>query len=402
MNQAVILAAGESSRFWPLNQKNKSLIKIMGKPLIWYTIEGLKKAGIEDFIIVQGLKKDIEEELKNYDLGINIKYVQAEARGMGHAVFAAKNHLVDQFFVLDATRLDGGDFIKIMLDKKEQSKADIVLLGAATDNPQHYGILDLKEDRANNLVEKPEKGKGPSNIKAVGVYLLPKSFLDYYEKVPEHMYAFENALSYCMREMEVRVVITEKETPSLKFPWDLFKLNELLMKKYLGDKVEIGKNVKIFENAQIKGPCYIGNDCIIGNNVLIREYSNLENNTTVGANAEVKNCIFQENVHIHSGYFGDSIFGKGCRVGAGTVTANIRLDRGEIKSAIKGEKIGTGLNSLGVIVGENTKIGINCSLMPGVLIGSNSLIGPGSLVSENVEDSTTFYTEFKEIKKENK
>jgi len=67
--QAVILAAGESSRFWPLNQKHKSLFKIMGRPLIWYTIESLKKAGIKDIIIVQGPKKDIEEELKPINPG---------------------------------------------------------------------------------------------------------------------------------------------------------------------------------------------------------------------------------------------------------------------------------------------------------------------------------------------
>ena len=42
--------------------------------------------------------------------------------------------------------------------------------------------------------------------------------------------------------------------------------------------------------------------------------------------------IFQEDIHTHSGYFGDSIFGRGCRLGAGTVTANVRIDRGEIKS----------------------------------------------------------------------
>lgn len=171
------------------------------------------------------------------------------------------------------------------------------------------------------------------------------------------------------------------------------------MDKYLGNKTEIGKNVKVFENAVIKGPCYIGDNCVIGNNSLIREYVNLENNTIIGANAEVTRCIFQEDVHVHSGYFGDSIFGKGCRVGAGTITANVRIDRGEIKSVVKGEKIGTGLEHLGVIVGENTKIGIHCSLMPGKLIGSNCQIGPHSLVSENIEDNLTFFTEFKGVKR---
>ena len=58
--QAIILAAGESSRFWPLNQKHKSLIKIMGKFLISYTIAGLRKLGVHDIIVVQGKEKDIE------------------------------------------------------------------------------------------------------------------------------------------------------------------------------------------------------------------------------------------------------------------------------------------------------------------------------------------------------
>ncbi len=158
--------------------------------------------------------------------------------------------------------------------------------------------------------------------------------------------------------------------------------------------------MKIFENAVIKGPCYIGDNCVIGNNSLIREYSNLENNCLVGAFAEITRSIFQEDVHIHSGYFGDSIFGKGCRIGAGTVTANVRIDRGEIKSVVKGEKIETGLDSLGAIVGENTKIGVHCSLMPGKLIGSNCTIGPNSVVFENIEDNNTFFTEFKGVKKQ--
>ncbi|PIQ06850.1 MAG: hypothetical protein COW72_01520, partial [Candidatus Nealsonbacteria bacterium CG18_big_fil_WC_8_21_14_2_50_37_10] len=109
--------------------------------------------------------------------------------------------------------------------------------------------------------------------------------------------------------------------------------------------------------------------------------------------------IFQEDVHTHSGYFGDSIFSKGCRLGAGTITANVKIDRGEVKAVVKGEKLGTGLHSLGCIMGKNTKTGIHCSLMPGVLIGSNCLIGPNSVVFENIEDNATFYTEFKGIKK---
>ncbi len=399
--QAVILAAGESSRFWPLNQRHKSLLKIMGKPLIWYTIESLKAAGIKEIIIVQGLKKDVESELRNYDLGIKVQYViQLEPKGMGNAVMHAQNLISGPFFVLHAHKINAGDYLELMMKKNKESNAELVFLGIKTDRPWLYGMLEIEGDKAKGLIEKPKKGEEPSDIMVIGIYLLPKKFFDYYKKVPEHQYSFEDTLNLYARENEARVTIVDKEPSSFKFPWHLFEINKFLMDKYLGDKTHIGKNVKIFENAQIKGPCYIGDNCVIGNNALVREYTDLENGCAIGANAEITRCIFQEDVHVHSGYFGDSIFSKGCRAGAGTVTANVRIDRGEVKSMVKGEKVGTGLDSLGVIVGENTKIGINCSLMPGVLIGSSCQIGPASVIFENMVDNTNYFTEFKGIKKQ--
>jgi bifunctional UDP-N-acetylglucosamine pyrophosphorylase/glucosamine-1-phosphate N-acetyltransferase len=267
--------------------------------------------------------------------------------------------------------------------------------------------------------EKPERGKEPSDIKVVGVYLLEPTFFNFYQKVKRHLYDFEDALSLYMKKNDVRVAIfqkLEKETPAfLKYPWHLFQIRKYLLDNFLikrisksakisknviieGD-VYIGNNVKIFENAVIKGPCYIGDGCVIGNNSLIREYVNLEENVVVGANAEVTRSIFQENSTTHSGYFGDSIFGENCKIGAGTITANVRLDRGEIKSIVKGKKIGTCLKSFGCVVGKNTRIGIHCSLMPGVFIGTNCNIGPNSIVSENIKDNTTFYLKFEGIKK---
>jgi len=437
--QAVILAAGESSRFWPLNQRHKSLIKIMGRLLIWYTIESLRKAGIREVIIVQGPKRDIEEELKNYELtNLKIRYViQPKPKGMGNALWQAKNLIKGSFFVLNAERLDGGEIIANC--KLQIANLKAALVGQHTNNPQLFGIMRIKGDRVLEIVEKPAEGKEPSNVRVVGVYLLEPKFFDYYQKIKKGKYDFEEALSLYVKENDVRIAMTREKTPFFKYPWHLFLSEKYLFDKLLKKKIEksanpagkplvsygariaksaviegdvyIGENTKVFENAVIKGPCYIGDNCIIGNNSLIREYTDLENNVLIGAFAEVKNCIFQEDVHIHSGYFGDSIFGKGCRLGAGTITANVRINRGEIYTKLKIKnalvrladgsrkklKINTGLNSLGCIIGENTKTGINVSLMPGVFIGSNSIIGPGSIVFENIPGNTIFYQKFKGI-----
>lgn len=417
--QAIALAAGQSSRFWPLNKSHKSLFKIMGKPLIWHTIKGLKKSGIKEIIIIQSPKKEIEKELKDYDFGISVKYiVQSKPRGMGDAVWQARHLVKDKFFLIHAYHFDIENFVKLMAEKQKKTKARIILLGKKVFDTWKYGIVGLdkkNKDRVTGLIEQPKKGKELSDIGLKGIYLLSKDFFEYYKRVKKHVYDFEDTIKLLIEQGEVRIIITKKDVPTLKFPWELFEVEKQLMDKFLNSKIDktakiskkatikgpvyIGRNTKVLEGATIKGPVYIGNNCTIGNNSLVREYVNLEENCIIGANAEITRSIFQKDVHVHSGYFGDSIFGEGCRAGAGTITANVRIDRGNINSIVKGERINTGLKSLGVMVGQSTKIGINCSLMPGRLIGSNCLIGPKTVVSENIEDGTEFYTEIKGIKK---
>ncbi|MFH1575532.1 MAG: sugar phosphate nucleotidyltransferase [Candidatus Nealsonbacteria bacterium] len=389
--QAIILAAGESSRFWPLNYQNKTLFKIMGKPLIWHTIESLKKAGIKEIIIIQGPKKEIEEDLRNYNLGDNVKYLVQEAPdGMGDAFMRARELISGQFFVVGGHKIDSGDYVSEMIKKDKE----VVLLGVKTSQPWHYGILKIEGGKVLDLIEKPAKGQELSNLKLGAVYLLPPTFFEYHQRVPKDHYSFEQAIRLYIQEEKVGLVEIQEDFSSLKYPWQLFSLVKYLLDKNLGDqKVHVGKNTKIFEGAIIKGPCYIGDNCVIGNNAVVRDYVNLEDGAVVGAFAEVARSIFQKNTHIHSGYFGDSILGENCRVGAGTITANARLDRGEIK--------GTGLTSLGVIAGQNSHIGVNVSLMPGILIGSNSVVGPASVVFENIEDNSAFYTKFEKVVKKN-
>lgn len=419
--QAVILAAGESSRFWPLNQRHKSLMKIMGKPLIWYTLDGLRKSKIRDIIIIQSPKKDIENELKNYSFSsLKIKYlIQEKPKGSGNALFLARKLLKDNFLVLNGDVVNSEELIRVVLKKLKTVKPEAILLGQKTETPELFGMMRLKKDRVLEIIEKPEKGKEPSQIKVVGVYLLTPAFFDSYQKVKKHMYDFEDALSLYMKKNETQLALlkkSEKETPAfLKYPWHLFSARKYLFDEFLEmetsktskisknviieGKVYIGKNSKIYEGAVIKGPCYIGENCLIGNNVVIREYVNLENGVMIGANAEVARSILQERSTTHSGYFGDSIIGRNTKIGAGTITSNVRLDRGEIKSEVKGKKINTGLKSFGMVIGDNSYVGTRVNIMPGKFIGSNCTIGPNSVVPENIKDNTSFFTKFEGIKK---
>lgn len=413
--QAVILAAGESSRFWPFNSDHKSLFKIMGKPIILYTIDGLINSGIEDIIVVQGPRKDVERELNNYPkYNKYVKYViQSDPKGMGDGLIAAKELLMGQFLVILAGRIDCEDIVKKLNSQMNGSKNDVILVGSKTSTPASYGILKLENNRVIDIVEKPKPGDEPSNVKALGVYILTPAFFDVYKETSRHQYDFEDTLSLYMKKYEVRLMLWDKEASSLKYPWHLFNMRDYLFKKYLKKSVgknakiagsaeiignvSVGDNVTIMEKAVIKGPCYIGNNVFIGNNAILRGGVNIEDNCAVGANMELKNSLIMDSSTTHSGFMGDSIVGRNCKIAAGFYNANVRLDRESIKAVVKGERVDTKLKSLGSLIGDNSNIGIKVSTMPGIIIGKNVVVGASTTVMSNIPDNTKYYTKFQEI-----
>ena len=394
----------------------------MGKPLILYLVEALKKEGLKEIIIIQGGERDIEKELGKYKIK-GIKYViQPKPLGTAEAILRAEKLVKNHFFVLNAERIDAKEYVKPILKKfklnsKKRKQGQLIISAGPTKTPWLFGILKIKGDKVLDIVEKPKPGKEFSNLKITGVYFLPKDFIFYLKKIPINPYSLEEALLKYARERDVRIVKIKKDTFALKYPWDFFLIRKYIFDNFLKRKIAksakigtntflkgkvfIGDNAKIFEKAVIKGPCYIGKDCTIGTHTLIRDYTDLEDNNLVGARAEVTRSIFQQNCQVHSGFFGDSIFGEKCLIGAGTITANVKINRGEIKSIVKGEKVRTGLKSFGCVMGRNVRSGIHCSFMPGVLIGENSRIGPRTFVRENVGSNSFYYTKFQKTIKKN-
>jgi N-acetylglucosamine-1-phosphate uridyltransferase (contains nucleotidyltransferase and I-patch acetyltransferase domains) len=102
-----------------------------------------------------------------------------------------------------------------------------------------------------------------------------------------------------------------------------------------------------------------------------------------------------DNTHIHSGFIGDSVIGKDCRIGAAFITGNRRIDRKTIKITVKSEEYDTGLTHLGVVMGNNVKTGINTSIMPGTIIGNNSIIGSNTEVNGKIESNKLVYSKKK-------
>jgi bifunctional UDP-N-acetylglucosamine pyrophosphorylase/glucosamine-1-phosphate N-acetyltransferase len=167
----------------------------------------------------------------------------------------------------------------------------------------------------------------------------------------------------------------------------------------LTGKVIIEDGARILDFAIVEGPVYIGKNSVVGAHCILREGSILEEDTQIERFVDCTRSIIEMGTHIHSGFVGDSIIGDSVRVGAGFITGNKRIDRDLVEVKVKDKKVFTGSDRIGVLIGDNVKIGINVSTMPGVIIGNDSIIGPSTIVTKNVPGKTRIYVEQEIVQK---
>ena len=147
--------------------------------------------------------------------------------------------------------------------------------------------------------------------------------------------------------------------------------------------VEEGAHLR--PGSHVEGPTIIGAGADIGPNCSIRPSTSVGPGAKVGNACEVKNSILMEGTHVpHQNYVGDSILGERCNLGAGTKVANLRLDEANVRVMWHGTEVDTGLRKLGVIMGDDVKVGINASIDAGTIIGEGTFIGPGAAARGNI------------------
>jgi NDP-sugar pyrophosphorylase family protein len=394
----LIISGGSSSRMFPLNaSRHKGELPLGGLSLIARTITELNQQGFSEFVVVvspKGNKDLLLEEISHQTPNVKVQLiVQEDATGMGEAVLSARSYLTQQqFFVIAPYHFTAAAIINECLELNKPA----VICTTHTDSPWNYGVVKIENDRAVGVIEKPTPGTEPSHQKVQACYLLNEQFLDILQNTEKNHYNFEIALDTLMKTSEVGVIELSEALPSLKYAWQLFDFQTLFLTSIketqissdakiaptavLDDskgKIIIESGVTIGHASRIVGPVYIGKNSYVGDFNLIRE-STIESDTTIGANTEVVRSIIFEKSSIHFGYLADSIIDRHVKIGAGFITANKRLDRQTISTLIKDEKLNTGKTNLGTIIGEKANIGIKVGTMPGVFIGAESKILPGS------------------------
>ena len=389
--------------FGPLNTAHKSLLEVVGEPIIVKTINNLP---VDEVVIVEGPDKKISSTLKNFHINKHIEFrVQDKPRGMWEAILLGAEDYGGDVIVLSGHRFSPLVFEKL------KDKSDLTLVVSKVSNPKEYGVVKLLGDKAVGVVEKSKNP--PSDLVLNSIYFLTSKFIRHLQsyRKKEH-YLFERALNDFLKENPAQLeIIPKEEVPSLKYPWNALSVMERLLddvpSKILGDVSEdalilgdvfVDEGAKVMEGAIIKGPAYIGKGAIIGTGSLIRQ-SSIESGAVIGFGCEIAKSLIGPGVKIHHGFIGDSVVGRDSWLGFGCTTANRRFDKKEVKCKIGRKLKPTGRGHFGCVIGENTKIGVNVSIMPGVLIGNCATIGPNTIVDKLIKDKKKVYVVQKKVVK---
>ena len=172
--KGIILAGGEGTRLRPLTKvTNKHLLPVYDKPMIYYPINTLKEAGIDDIMIVSGKGHAghfLELLGSGRELGVNLSYdVQEEPGGIAQALGLAEDFSDNEKVVVILGDNIIQDNIKSAAEDFEAQKEGAKIFLKEVDNPKSFGVPEIRGDKIVNIEEKPIKPK--SDYAVVGIYM---------------------------------------------------------------------------------------------------------------------------------------------------------------------------------------------------------------------------------------
>ncbi len=410
--KAVILAAGEGMRLQPITStRPKHLIKVGGKPILEHCLNVLKASGINEILMVVHYMADA---IRNYfgdggKFGLKIECVEQKAvLGTGNAVGVAEPYVKEDFLLVYGDLLFTAEAVKKVIGLHEKEKPAATMAVVPVEKPEDYGIVELEDEKnVRRIIEKPNRKEAPTNLANAGIYVFSTEI---FEKIKETSasargeWEITDALSLLLKEKKpvLAVKISTEDWFDIGRPWDLLEANRWMLMKmehkvygrvengaHLIGPVTVAETARIRSGAYIEGPTFIDEESDIGPNCYIRPCTSIGKKVRIGNACEIKNSIIMDNTHIgHLSYIGDSIIGENCNLGAGTITANYRLDAGTIKMMVKDKVVDSGRTKLGAVLGDDVKAGINALFMPGVKVGNNSWIGPNVVAYRDLPANT--------------
>lgn len=443
--QAIILAAGKSSRF--NTGSTKLSFTLCGQEMIAYPAKMLAQMNIPMTFVV-GFQKQAIKQIIHHHAIANASFIEQEKQlGTGHALLCSQSDWhAEHILVLNGdVPLITQDIIEELITTHREHDATISFvtthssdasaagLGRVIKQNKHIEIIEARHCTDEQLLNHPLNA---------GIYLFKRAFLEAtLHRIPANeksgeiyitdliKYASDNNLTVATINAPfdyVRGVNTLKELWAAEH----IKRSELLthwmskgvrfaaaLNVCLDLDVEIGAGTFIGTGAVITKGTRIGTNCIINafsfiSNTIIHDEvdikphsaicdSIIHKGSQVGPFAHLNNSIIQESVIIgnfvevkrstlgahckakHLSYIGDACLGEKVNIGAGTITCNYN-----------------GVSKHETVVKDNAFIGGNCVLVAPVTIGTQAMTAAGSVITNDVPDNAVAFGRARQENKE--
>tara|TARA_B100000315_G_scaffold157956_1_gene146621 strand:- start:15936 stop:17000 length:1065 start_codon:yes stop_codon:yes gene_type:complete len=309
--KAIVLCAGLGKRLRPLTwSTSKHLIPVANKPILFYALEMMRDAGINEVGLIIGEKnEDIKDAVRDgSQWGLKITYIfQKDPKGLAHAAKVAQRFVGKSPFVMYL----GDNLLKEGLtgfvNSFNQNKPNALILLYHVDNPSQFGIAELNEGRITRVMEKPENP--PTDLAIVGAYLFDKNIftaIDNIKPSKRNELEITDAIQYLIeKDYVVQPHIVQEWWKDTGRPEEILEANRFMLdhiepgiKGSIGENSKITGNVFIGEgteiiNSDICGPTAIGENCKIVDS-FIGYYTSIGSNTVI-KNSKVEQSVIMEN-----------------------------------------------------------------------------------------------------------
>lgn len=183
--KGIIMAGGRATRLRPLTEvTNKHLLPVYNKPLIFYPLEAMVKAGITEVLIVTNPEHAghfVNLLRSGQKWGLRLSYeIQEEAGGMAQVVGLAEPFARGSKVLVLAGDNIFTQSLKPSVDRFKELDRGAMTFAKKVDQPQHYGVVELDGNRVVSIVEKPPEPRSP--YAQMGIYMYDERVFDFVKR----------------------------------------------------------------------------------------------------------------------------------------------------------------------------------------------------------------------------
>jgi glucose-1-phosphate thymidylyltransferase len=314
--KALIAAGGHATRLRPITwTRNKHLIPIANKPMLWYVLKKVTDAGIRDIIINvnPGEVKYMSESLGDgSEFGARMTYIEQRggAKGLAHVVANAEEHLRGErflFFLGDNIILGS---INRFVERFQKEDLDCMIALSRVKDPNRFGVPEFNPDGTlKRAIEKPKDP--PSDFAVTGIYLFDEKYFDAFRTIEPSArgeYEITDMITWYIRNgrtgyEEITGWWKDTGTPDALLEGNALIIDDTPREDFTIDcqphedahiqgPVSIGSGTSINADCMIRGPVVIGNDCKIESSY-IGPYTAIGDGVTI-INTEIEHSIIFE------------------------------------------------------------------------------------------------------------